>query len=166
MRDWIMENPRILKCRMDSKFILRFLRFRKFRIPEAKEALERYLVFREGLFGMDYLKEMDYKRGVTEDLLEKGMAIILPKPDKYGRKMLMFRLGVCDTDVETIVVDAFRLVGLVAEILLEEEENQLRGFVYILDLSGIRIRHYFLLSFTLWFKIFKNLEVRIAQAFM
>ena len=46
LREWVVKNPRIQKMRLDSKFLLRFLRAKKFSVPMAKELIERYLVLR------------------------------------------------------------------------------------------------------------------------
>lgn len=50
MRDWTMQNPRILKTRLDSMWLLKHLRFKKYSLPLAQEAIERYLVLRNGIF--------------------------------------------------------------------------------------------------------------------
>jgi hypothetical protein len=54
MRDWAVQNPRIIKTRLDSIWILKFLRFKKYSIPAAQEAIERYMVLRQGAYGRDY----------------------------------------------------------------------------------------------------------------
>lgn len=46
LREWAVKNPRIQKMRLDSKFLLRFLRIKKFSLPMTKEIIERYLVMR------------------------------------------------------------------------------------------------------------------------
>lgn len=159
MRDWVMNNPRIIMARLDSKFILRFLRFRKFNIPMAQEAFERYLVFREGLYGLDWLSNLDFAKPNINDLLDKGLMCILPKRDKSGRVVLLTRLAATDPSIPTIGCEALTLSTMVFETLLEDEENQIRGFSYILDISNIKLQHYFIFSFPTWFKIAKNVEV-------
>lgn len=47
LRDWAEKNPRIVKIRLDSNFLLAFLRSRKFSVPMAQELIERYLVMLE-----------------------------------------------------------------------------------------------------------------------
>lgn len=159
MRDWIMSNARIEKCRMDAKFILRFLRFRKFNISAAQEALERYLVFREGAYGYDWFSNMDFDKPNINGLLEKGLYTILPKRDKFGRKVILAKLAATDPSIPTIGCEALTLGTMIFETLLEDEENQIRGINYILDVSNIKLRHYFIFSFLTWYKILKNVEV-------
>lgn len=72
LRDWTMKNPRILKTRLDAIWLLRFLRFKKFDIGLAKEALERYLVFREGSYGKNWFDHLDVLKSSTEKQLDNG----------------------------------------------------------------------------------------------
>jgi hypothetical protein len=159
MRDWIMSNPRIEKCRMDSKFILRFLRFRKFSVPAAQEALERYLVFREGAYGHDWFSNMDFDKPNINGLLEKGLYTVLPNRDKLGQKVILAKLAAADPSIPTIGNECLTLGTMIFETLLEDEENQIRGLNYILDVSNIKLRHYFIFSFLTWYKFLKNVEV-------
>lgn len=159
MRDWIMSNARIEKCRMDSKFILRFLRFRKYNIPAAQEAFERYLVFREGIYGLDWLSNMDFAKPNIDKLIDNGMLIVFPKRDQFGRVVVMTRLSAADPSISSIGTEALTTMTLIIETLLEEEEHQIRGFSYIFDVSNITLRHYMIFSFPTWFKMAKNVEV-------
>ena len=53
MRDWTMQNPKILKTRLDSLWLLKHLRFRKYSLPLAQEVIERNLVLRTGPYGIE-----------------------------------------------------------------------------------------------------------------
>jgi hypothetical protein len=41
----------------------------------------------------------------------------------------------------------------------ESEENQIRGIRYVLDVSNIRMKHYFVLGIGTWIRIMKHIEV-------
>lgn len=144
---------------MDSKFILRFLRFRKFNIPLAKEAFERYLVFREGIYGYDWFSNLDYNKPNIGSLIDKGLIYVFPKRDKHGRTVILSKLSATDPNIPGIGTEALTLSTMMFESLLEDEENQIRGLNYILDISNIKLRHYFIFSFPTWFKFAKNVEV-------
>jgi hypothetical protein len=160
MRDWIMENPRIEKCRMDSKFLLRFLRFKKYDMNKVKEAFERYLLFREGAYGHDWFSNLDYSKPNIETMLDKGLIVVFPNRDKDGRKIILSRFAATDPSIPTSGNEALTAAAIILETLLEDdEENQIRGFHYILDISDIKLRHYFMFSFSTWFKFLKNVEV-------
>jgi hypothetical protein len=44
MRNWIEKNSRIIHARLDSIHLLYFLRVKKFSVPKAQEAFERFLM--------------------------------------------------------------------------------------------------------------------------
>lgn len=159
MRDWIMGNPRIIKCRMDAKFILRFLRFRKYSIPMAQEALERYLIFREGVYGYDWFSKMDYNKPTIEALLDNGFLTVLPNRDKLGRRVLFFRASATDPKFEDLGNSVLTLSTMFFELLLDDEENQIRGINYIGDVSGAHLSLYNLFPIEVSYKIGKNVEV-------
>lgn len=72
LRDWAMKNSRIQVARLDAKFLLRFLRLRKFSIPMAMEALERWLVVKHGNYGKGWFDNFDVKKPSTLQLLDAG----------------------------------------------------------------------------------------------
>lgn len=160
MRDWILANPRIEKCRMDSIWLLRFLRFRKYSIPLAQEALERYLVFREGLYGYDWFSNLDYDRVHLKMLLESGAIIVLPGRDKNGRRVLMYRVSNVDPSLNDIGNAFLALSTFFFETLLDDEENQIRGINYMGDVSGVQISHINVFPLEVAYKFGKNVEVK------
>ncbi|KAG5671111.1 hypothetical protein PVAND_001325 [Polypedilum vanderplanki] len=157
-REWIYKNPRIIKCRMDSLFLLRFLRCHKYIMHRVKEAFERYLIFREGLDGFDWFSNLDTEREHLQDLLNAGLYIVLPEKAKTGEKVIMMRMHCCEPDSD-VVNACLTLTTLIMETLFDEsEENQIRGFRYILDVSNIRMKHYFVWSIGTWIRIMKHIE--------
>lgn len=72
LREWVLKNPRIKMARLDGNFLLRFLRFRKFSIPMAMEALERWLVTKNGGYGRGWFDTLDIKKPSIMNLLEAG----------------------------------------------------------------------------------------------
>jgi hypothetical protein len=159
MREWILSNPRIEKCRMDSIWLLRFLRFRKYSIPLAQEALERYLIFREGLYGYDWFSNMDYDRLNLKVLLDKGVIVPLPEKDKLGRQVLMFRLLGVDPSINDVGNAFLTLSTFFFETLLDNEENQIRGVNYLGDVTGLQLGHVNIFPLEVAYKFGKNVEV-------
>jgi hypothetical protein len=73
LRDWTMQNPRIIKTRLDSAWLLKHLRFKKYSIPAAQEAIERHLVLRQGIYGNDYFHiETDVLRPCVKKIFDIG----------------------------------------------------------------------------------------------
>lgn len=72
LRDWTIKNPRIVKTRLDAKFLLRFLRSRKFSIPMAMEIMERSLVFKSGYCGQRWYDNLDFTTPSIMKLIDDG----------------------------------------------------------------------------------------------
>lgn len=72
LRDWVMKNPRIELARLDAKYLLRFLRFRKFSIPMAMEALERLMVIKNGTYGRRWFDYLDVDKASILKLIDDG----------------------------------------------------------------------------------------------
>lgn len=73
LRDCAEKNPRINKLRLDSTFLLKFLRPKKFSLPMVKEMIERYLVLR--LYtqeGIEPFQNLDVRLPVMQELLDLG----------------------------------------------------------------------------------------------
>ena len=155
-----MENPRIIKSRLDSCFLLKALRFRKYSIPIAQESIERYLLLREGLYGYDWFSNMDPLRPYLFKLLENGLIFPLPKRDKFGRRVILLKLSELDVSFPKAGCLLLTLLTLIMEILLEDEENQIRGISYIADFSGMSVKQITVFSLGAWYKFGKNAEVK------
>ncbi|XP_014243792.1 clavesin-1-like [Cimex lectularius] len=134
MRTWVEQNPRIISCRTDDSFLLRFLRFKKFSVPMAQEAMERYLLLRQTLAQAFHNLDMHLPR--MSYLLSKGYLFASPGRDKYGRRWIIARPGVFDP-YKYINEDMCRIHGIVYETLMEDQENQIRGFVHFADGVGV-----------------------------
>lgn len=73
IREWAEKNPRIKSLRLDSNFILKFLRCKKFSLPMAKEMIERYLVLRHYVYDdMKIFQNLDVNLPVMQELLDLG----------------------------------------------------------------------------------------------
>lgn len=124
---------------MDDSFLLRFLRTKKYSIPVVQETLERYVMLRENYDNGVFTNiNLDAEANVV-DLLNKGFVLPLPKRDPEGRRVLLIQPGVFDVNKHTIK-DVFRLFTITADILIEDEENQIRGFVYLVDAAGASLQ--------------------------
>jgi hypothetical protein len=72
MRDWAVQNPRLQKVRLDNIWLLKHLRFKKYSLPQAQEAIERHLVLRQGQYGHEYFHlEMDATRPCVKKLFDQ-----------------------------------------------------------------------------------------------
>lgn len=72
MRDWTIQNTRIKKGRLDAIWLLKHLRFKKYSLPLAQEAIERHLVLRQGCYGHEYFHlEMNILRPCVKKIFDQ-----------------------------------------------------------------------------------------------
>lgn len=156
LRDWAEKNPRIAKIRMDSVFLLKFLRAKKFSVPVAQENIERFLLLRHVRDGQLFMN-LDCRLPQMNRLLDLGYMFALPKRDKAGRRVMFYRPGVFDLN-EFSNEDMLRIHGICYETLLADEENQIRGVVHAGVGTGIGLQYLTLFTIKEAVRIAKNGE--------
>lgn len=134
MREWMDQNPKILKCRYDASFLLRFLRCKKFALPTVQETLERYVMLRE-CYDNSVFNNVRLEEEGVKDLLNAGLVFPLPKRDRLGRRVLLIQPKVIDVRKHTLR-DLIRLFTITTDVLMEDEVNHINGFVYLIDAAG------------------------------
>ncbi|XP_057334759.1 alpha-tocopherol transfer protein-like [Microplitis mediator] len=155
MRDYIMRNERIENCRLDAAFLLRFLRVKKFSVPMSQEAIERYLLLRQVYHPA--FNNLDISEPNMDELLSLGYIFAAPGRDANGRRLIITRPGVFDPYKFTNV-DMCKMHGIAYETLMEDEENQVRGFVHFADGAGVGFPHITLFTPREAVRIVKNGE--------
>ncbi|XP_055683182.1 clavesin-1-like [Lutzomyia longipalpis] len=156
IRNWLIQHPKILSTRLDSNFILRFLRNKKFSVPQSQECIERYLLLRKVRNG-EMFHNLDMTVPEIDDLLDLGYIFALPQRDHLGRRVIMHRPGVFDVQKHKNY-HMLKVHALTYESLLEDEENQIRGFVYVVDAAKIGLQHLTLFTPQEAVRIAKNAE--------
>ncbi|KAB7502224.1 Clavesin-1 [Armadillidium nasatum] len=117
-----------------SNFLLRFLRMKKFRVGDAQQILERYLRMR--MDHPSWFRNLDFRDPRMEDLIDRGYFFALPERDDAGRRVFFSVAGCLDATRDTSS-DMMKAVQIGLESLIEDEENQVRGFCYILDEKNV-----------------------------
>jgi hypothetical protein len=143
-REWIAKHPHIKKCRTDAVFLLRFLRTKKFSVRAACEMLEKYLTIRE-LYPA-WFRRLDIEDPELEEIIDSGYLVPLLQRDENGRQILFTNAGKFDPYRFTAAQMA-RTHSLISEAFFDEEENQVGGYTYINDESGLSMGHVSLWSF-------------------
>jgi len=138
VRKWIKSQTHIRRIRLDSSFILRFLRMQKFDIKESCEILEKYLTMR-GQYP-SWFQNLDCRDTALSDLVDKGYIFVLPDRDQHGRRVIFSQAAAFDSSKYT-VSDLMRAHVMTFETLLNDEENQVRGFTYIFDEKDVSWSH-------------------------
>uniref|UniRef100_A0A182IQM4 CRAL-TRIO domain-containing protein n=1 Tax=Anopheles atroparvus TaxID=41427 RepID=A0A182IQM4_ANOAO len=132
MREWIVSNPHIRKCRVDTPFLLRFLRFRKFSVPLACEALEQYLTVRE--MYPSWYKNLNCNHPIMRRMQETNGISVLGQ-DSAGRTVVLMQTFRMEKGRFTALQEG-RFIFLLLEALLELEEVQIGGLVVLIDYTG------------------------------
>jgi len=138
VRKWVRSQPHIKRARLDSNFILRFLRMQKFEIKESCEILDKYLTMR-GQFPA-WFQNLDCQDPALADLVAQGYIFVLPERDQHGRRVIFSRAAAFDPTKYT-TSDMMRAHVMTFETLLNDEENQVRGFTYVFDEKSVSWSH-------------------------
>lgn len=130
MREWIAKSAHIKKCRTDPLFLLRFLRTKKFSVPQACEMLEKYLTIRQTASHM--FSKCDIEDPEIEAIIDGGYIVPLPKRDSNGYQIVLSVAGNLDLDKVNSSLLA-RTHFLVQEVLADDEESQICGYRKVTD---------------------------------
>ncbi|XP_029698619.1 clavesin-1-like isoform X1 [Takifugu rubripes] len=137
IRDMIVTRPDIGFLRTDDDFILRFLRARKFDQVETFRLLAQYFQFRQQNLDMFQSFKVD-DPGIKRALMD-GFPGVLENPDQQGRKILILFASNWDQSRNSFI-DILRAILLSLEVLIENPELQINGFILIIDWSNFSFK--------------------------
>lgn len=86
----------------------------------------------------------------------------LPQRDALGRRIIFYRPGAFDPSKHHNY-DMVKVHGIIYESLLEDEENQIRGFVHVIDASGMGFNYMTIFTPHDVYRLGKNLEVCLSS---
>ncbi|CAO1307950.1 unnamed protein product [Diamesa tonsa] len=133
MREWLSKNKDVENVRTDDKFLLRFLRCKKFSVPMAQQQLLKYLNLKRAMPHL--ITNLDYLSPVVKDVIDNGYIFASPIRDSKGRRVL-FYFAEPIMKVEFTDAELIRSHFIAYETLLESEENQILGFVHVICPQG------------------------------
>lgn len=138
VRKWIKSQTHLKRVRLDSNFILRFLRMQKFDVKESCEILEKYLTMRCQY--PSWFQNLDCQDPSLSALIDAGYILVLPDRDQHGRRVIFSRAAAFDPTKYT-TSDMMRAHIVTFETLLNDEENQVKGFTYVFDEENVSWSH-------------------------
>ncbi|CAN8026923.1 unnamed protein product, partial [Ixodes persulcatus] len=129
-----------LSCLTDEKFLVKFLRSRKFRVHDTFKIIR------------NYFRARSEQRDLFEDLLpshikfdevigENKLITILKECDQQGRGIVLLKTGVWNPSICTMQ-EFFRAFIVTVEHLLLDEIFQIAGVVTVVDEGGISLTHF------------------------
>lgn len=136
MREWIARNGNIKTCRTDAKFLLRYLRARKFSVPSACARLEAHLTAKQA--NPQWFSNLTINDPGVRAVLKSGWAVVLPERDDYGRQVFIISTGKQDPSRFT-PTDYYRTMQLVLRLLADDERSQITGYVIFYDHIGLTL---------------------------
>lgn len=122
---------------VDDEFLLRFIRHRRNNFDEACKIFERYLKVRDA-YPYCY-KNLDICDESVYDLMTRGYMFPLLERDQHGRTVIFGRCAIFTKKCGHRPTDLFRAIAMTLETLLDNEDNQRNGFVYIFDQNGVSL---------------------------
>lgn len=138
LKSWLRKNDDVGNVRLDDRFLLRFLRVKKFSIPMAQQTILKYLNLRKTFPHM--AANLDYLDPKVNSLISNGYLVPSPIRDKHGRRVIIAFSSKLNPKVYTSH-DMARAHFITYETLLEDPENQILGFTHVGDFSGLTAAH-------------------------
>ncbi|XP_043921412.1 clavesin-1 [Protopterus annectens] len=137
VKDMIITRPDIGFLRTDDEFILRFLRARKFNKADTFKLLAQYFQYRQQNLEMFKNFKAD-DPGIKRALMD-GFPGVLQNLDHCGRKILLLFAANWDQSRNSFI-DILRAILLSLEVLIEDYELQINGFILIIDWSNFSFK--------------------------
>lgn len=138
IKEWLRKQPH-LPDEWDDQRIMTYLRGCKFSREKCKRKLDMYFTMRAAL------PQLFTNRDITRPELQEIASLVnippLPGLTPNGRRVVIMR-GLDKTVVTPSVYDAFKIVLMIGDVRLKEEETGVAGDVYILDASVATSTHF------------------------
>ncbi|XP_052760954.1 retinaldehyde-binding protein 1-like [Mya arenaria] len=131
-RQWIHEQ-KWLKTPTDYKFLLRFLRFRKFSELEARKALEHFWTVRTRR--PTWFTGEDPTNEIVKKVLKLGIVCSPRQRDKHGRRVIFGKIENLDVALlKQVGMDKlYRTFSLFYDWMMWDERCQVEGVVMVTD---------------------------------
>ncbi|XP_025091417.1 alpha-tocopherol transfer protein-like [Pomacea canaliculata] len=131
-----------LQPRTDTEFLLRFLRARKF---DQERAFQLYLSYYR-MRKEDPKIFTGLKPSCVRHMYQSAMSFPHTHRDREGCQIYLIFPGRLDTSHYTIE-EAFKVEFLNVNKMIEDEENQVRGFTLLIDYRDFSMSHFMMMNF-------------------
>ena len=143
LREWAIQRQDWLKTPLDTEYLLRFLRVRKFSQLAARKTLENFWTSRTKY--PEWFSNVDMCDPDIQEIIGTGYCLVCPGTDKDGCRLVFFeRTEHLDVDwaIKKFGVNKIfkAMVGL-SDWLLMDPNVQVNGIVAIEDMTAFSIKH-------------------------
>ncbi|XP_011704770.1 PREDICTED: alpha-tocopherol transfer protein-like isoform X2 [Wasmannia auropunctata] len=136
IRCWIEDELRI---RIDDFLILRFLRVCKFNLKNTKTRMRNYYKHRSDL--PDWYMNKDPFRPELQEILDRGLILLLRKPDSRRRLVVIVRPTQLDPTIHKLS-DLIKIGAMLAELILRDNVvASVYGCTVFIDVVKPTVRH-------------------------
>lgn len=136
--NWLNKNEDVENVRTDDRFLLRFLRAKKFSVPMTQQIILKYLNLKRVFPQMT--TNLDFKNKSVHEFMTNGYLTVSPVRDQHGRRVIIVRASCFNPKIYSSY-DMAKAHFIALETLLEDPENQVLGFTHICDITGITAAH-------------------------
>lgn len=137
IRTLIASKPDVEFARTDDDFLLRFLHARKMNIQESFQLLVNYYSYRHR--NRHLFIHLNAQDESIQQALKDGFPGVLQQRDRKGRCVLVIFTAHWDHCNYSLIA-VYRALLLTLEKLVEEKQNQLNGFVVVVDWTDFSFR--------------------------
>ncbi|VVC28504.1 Cellular retinaldehyde binding/alpha-tocopherol transport,CRAL/TRIO, N-terminal domain,CRAL-TRIO lipid [Cinara cedri] len=137
-RQWISKSSDVQNINTEGRFLLRFLRTKKFSLPMAQQMLLKYLNLRQK-YPM-YFLNVDCLNPSVNEIIDSGYLFVSPFRDNHGRRVIIgtakgFNVQKFNRkDLSSVHV-------LTYETLMNDEINQVMGYTHFGDFATVSPAH-------------------------
>ncbi|PSN39982.1 hypothetical protein C0J52_20369 [Blattella germanica] len=132
IKEWLSKQPHLPQFEDDQR-ITTFLRGCKFSLEKTKRKLDMYFTMRAAV--PEFFSDRDVTRPELKEILSLVHIPPLPGLTPNGRRVIVMRSSVSEGQLTQNVADGMKLVMMIGDIRLKEEQTGVAGDVYILDAS-------------------------------
>ncbi|XP_049525425.1 alpha-tocopherol transfer protein-like isoform X2 [Dermacentor silvarum] len=151
----LLEEEEELNARKDGRFLLRFLRVRKYDVEAALRSVRNYYRMRE-VSGPIFRNFLPSKMSPAT----RKLVMTLPGKDVHGRCIILFKIGAW-VPAESSYIEAHRAVVLSLEHLVRDPATQTLGVVMMFDYAGLTVDNVLACNVGLMRQGFEYLQIRL-----
>lgn len=137
IRSLLRSRPDVEFTRTDDDFLLRFLHARKMNVQESFQLLANYFLYRQR--NRHLFIHLNAQDESIQLALKDGFPGVLQQRDRKGRCVLVIFTAHWDHCNYSLIA-VYRALLLTLEKLVEEKQNQLNGFVVVVDWTDFSFR--------------------------